>query len=152
MSESTYRAYLIRRSHHVVGFGVRTLDNLGPQNGCGADLKMSRCTENKCGVRTLNVDLNDFFFGKIKELKISCNKNHETFLNHVFFQLAPFLNPDCSGECCHFLGTRKFASSILRGGKRCQAKKDRCIKVRKTGVARTLKYQGPQKTGVVCGP
>ena len=28
----------------------------------------------------------------------------------------------------------------------------RRIKVRKTGVVRTLKYRGPQKTGVVCVP
>ena len=33
-----------------------------------------------------------------------------------------------------------------------KSKKNRCIKVRKTGVVRTLKYKGPQKTGVVCGP
>ena len=46
----------------------------------------------------------------------------------------------------------KFASSIFRGDKRYQAKKNRCIKVRKTGLVRTLKYPGPPKTGVVCGP
>ena len=91
-----------------------------------------------CGVRSLHVDLAEYFFGTFENLNTNMKTIMKILLTHGKFQLAPLRNPVFPEKMWTLFWTRQFASSILRGGKRCRAKNNRYIK--------------DSRTGVVCGP